>query len=55
MGFIFVRSTALKTADFVNYDAATFNIILIPSTSTVYNSLIAAGFLDRNILWQPAT
>jgi hypothetical protein len=55
MGLLFVSTTALAPSSFTGYDASTFNIVLIPSSSTVYNSLKTAGFLDRNILWQQTT
>jgi hypothetical protein len=51
MGLFFVSTTALTPSSFTGYDASTFNIILIPSSQTVYNSLITAGFLSRNILF----
>jgi hypothetical protein len=54
MGLMFVNTTYLTTAAFVGYNAATFNIIFVPSSVSVYNSLKTAGFSDRNILWNPA-
>jgi hypothetical protein len=53
MGSMFVSTTYLAPAAFVGYNAVIFNIIFVPSSTTVYNSLKTAGFLDRNILWNP--